>query len=335
MRRIRLDFSLTAEDAQARLRRQIPDLTPAEFAAWDAAGLLEHQVIDGRTLYFNRAPSNLFRLSEAAVKRRSSTTPPWTDGPMETANAHHREVRDQALKTGKHRRSAPPRTGDVFTDRECRMPFRTARRVRAWLPFPRALPGQQENVRLVESTPATHVIAPESALQRTVYLEQPADAGKPTMFSITYELTVFGQYHPIDPAKVAAASRARRRSRPYLAERAAAHRVHSRDPQVLARDRRRGNQPVPHRAEAVRRGRSHSVGRRARILHDLQHQRLRAARRPRRLRPADAAADDAAAAERHSHALAVRLGLLRRRLRQHARLGAALSTRPTAGCRWM
>jgi transglutaminase-like putative cysteine protease len=69
------------------------------------------------------------------------------------------------------------------------------------LPFPRALPGQQENVRLIESTPAAHVTAPESALQRTVYLEKPAHAGKPTMFSITYELTVFGQYHPVDPAK--------------------------------------------------------------------------------------------------------------------------------------
>src|SRR5688572_21668087 len=102
MRRILLDFSLSADDAQARLRRQIPDLTPAEFAAWDAAGLLERRVIDGRTLYFKRAPSNLFRLSEAAVKRRSSSSPPWTDGPMEQANAHHREVRDQALKTGKH-----------------------------------------------------------------------------------------------------------------------------------------------------------------------------------------------------------------------------------------
>ncbi len=64
MRRILLDFSLTAEDALKRLRRQIPDLSSTEFAAWDAAGLLEHQVIDGRTLYFNRAPSNLFRLSE-------------------------------------------------------------------------------------------------------------------------------------------------------------------------------------------------------------------------------------------------------------------------------
>jgi len=98
MRRMRLDFSLSAEDAQARLRRQIPDLTPAEFAAWDAAGLLERLVIDGQRLYFNRAPSNLFRLSDAAVKRRKSTTPPWTDGPNEVANAHHREVRDQALK---------------------------------------------------------------------------------------------------------------------------------------------------------------------------------------------------------------------------------------------
>src|SRR5919109_1536376 len=62
MRRIRLDFSLTADEAQARLRRQIPDLSSAEFAAWDAAGLLERQVIDGQTFYFKRAPANLFRL---------------------------------------------------------------------------------------------------------------------------------------------------------------------------------------------------------------------------------------------------------------------------------
>ena len=218
MRRIRLDFSLTAEDAQARLRRQIPDLTPAEFAAWDAAGLLERRNIDGRTLYFKRAPSNLFRLSEAALKRRSSSTPPWTDGPMESANAHHREVRDQALKTGKT--GVAPRQVRVtysLTVNADTVP--NGETVRAWLPFPRALPGQQENVRLIESTPAAHVIAPESTLQRTVYLEKPADAGKPTMFSITYELTVFGQYHPIDPKKVRSVTRTPALA-PYLEERA-------------------------------------------------------------------------------------------------------------------
>ena len=218
MRRIRLDFSLTAEDVQSRLRRQIPDLTPAEFAAWDAAGLLERQVIDGHTLYFNRAPSNLFRLSEAAVKRRSGTTPAWTDGPMETANAHHREVRDLALASGKHS-VAPRRVRVMYSLTVNADAAPNGETLRAWLPFPRALPGQQEDLRLLASTPAEHALAPESALQRTVYLEQPAEAGKPTTFSITYELTVFGQYHPIDPAKVRAVTRTPALA-PYLAERA-------------------------------------------------------------------------------------------------------------------
>jgi transglutaminase-like putative cysteine protease len=91
--------------------------------------------------------------------------------------------------------------------------------VRAGLPFPRALPGQQENLRLIESTPAANVIAPESTLQRTVYLEKPADAGKPTMFSITYELTVFGQYHPIEAAEAQPVVRTPALA-PHLSERA-------------------------------------------------------------------------------------------------------------------
>jgi len=204
MRRILLDFSLTAEEAQARVRRQIPDLTPAEFHAWDTAGLLERQLIDGRTLYFNRAPSNLFRLSEGAVKRRSSSTPPWTDGPMETANAHHREVRDQALATGKSG-VAPRHVRITYSLSVNPDAVPNGEMLRAWLPFPRALAGQQEGVRLLQSTPEKNAIAPQSTLQRTVYLERRAEAGKPTVFSITYELTVFGQYHPIDPAKVAPA----------------------------------------------------------------------------------------------------------------------------------
>ena len=218
MRRILLDFSLTAEDAQSRLRRQIPDLSSTEFAAWDSAGLLERMVIDGRTLYFNRAPSNLFRLSEAAVKRRSSSSPPWTDGPMETANAHHREVRDQALAIGQARRGAAPRAGDVFPDREsgCGAERRDAACLAAV--SARACRVSRKTCASCRARRREHVIAPESALQRTVYLEQKAEAGKPTKFSITYELTVFGQYHPIDPAKVAPVSRTPELAQ-YLAER--------------------------------------------------------------------------------------------------------------------
>src|SRR3546814_173057 len=70
MRRILLDFTLDESEVEARVRKQIPDLTDAEFAKWRDAGLFERQVIDGRTLYFNRSPSNLFRLSDEALARR-------------------------------------------------------------------------------------------------------------------------------------------------------------------------------------------------------------------------------------------------------------------------
>src|SRR3546814_5088922 len=50
--------------------------------------------------------------------------------------------------------------------------------VRAWIPYPRAVPGQQEDIRYVASVPTKHEIAPESAPQRPVYLEKPAVADR-------------------------------------------------------------------------------------------------------------------------------------------------------------
>jgi transglutaminase-like putative cysteine protease len=200
MQRILLDFTLSEADAKARVRKQIPDLKDSEFAAWDAQGLLESRVIDGRKLYFNRAPSNLFRLSADARARRAKQTP-FTDSPLETAHPHHREVREQALATGKT--SVAPRrvrvTQSITVEKDAVPAGET---IRAWIPYPRANPGQQENIRFIESSPARSTIAPESTLQRTVYLEQPAVAAKPAEFSITYELTIYGQHFEIDPARV-------------------------------------------------------------------------------------------------------------------------------------
>lgn len=200
MRRILLDFDLDAEQAKARLRKQIPDLTDTEFAKWDAAGLLESMQIDGRKRYFDRAPSNLFRLSAEARARRAVQTS-FVDSPFEKPHAHHREVREQALATGK--RSVAPRRVRItqsLTVHADAVP--AGETVRAWIPFPRAIPGQQEDIRVLGSEPGQHMIAPESALQRTAYLEKPARAGVPTAFSVSYELTIYGQYVDIDPDKV-------------------------------------------------------------------------------------------------------------------------------------
>src|SRR3546814_7998614 len=143
MRRILLDFTLDESEVEARVRKQIPDLTDAEFAKWRDAGLFERQVIDGRTLYFNRSPSNLFRLSDEALARRDPAARPITDGPMESLNAHQRAIRDAALAEG--RSSVLPlrlRMTQTLTVDADAVPEGAT--VRAWIPYPQALQGHQE-----------------------------------------------------------------------------------------------------------------------------------------------------------------------------------------------
>lgn len=222
MSRMRLDFSLTADQVKAKVRKQIPDLTDAEFAQWDAYGLFEHMDIDGQRLYFNRAPSNLFQLSAAAVARQKHPTTRTSSGLPREVNENYidfdRKVIAQAKATGKT--SVLPQrvqvTQTLTVDADAVPPGKT---VRAWIPYPRADKGQQEDIRFVSSKPLAHRIAPESALQRTVYLEQPAQAGKPTVFKVTYEVTLYAQYHAIDPAKVQP-EKITPALAPYLAERA-------------------------------------------------------------------------------------------------------------------
>jgi len=205
MRRILIDFPYDADAVKQRVRKQIPDLTDAEFAQWNAEGLFEHKLIDGKTLYFKTSPSNLFRLSPEALSRRDPALAPLRDGPMEVQNPHQQAIRATALASNS--RSVEPRrvrvTQSLTVDADALPAGET---IRAWIPYPRAIKGQQEDIRFIQSVPAAHEIAPESTLQRTVYMEKPAQAGKPTDFSISYEVTIFGQYVDIDPAKVVPAT---------------------------------------------------------------------------------------------------------------------------------
>lgn len=216
MRRMRMDFSLTADDVKERVRRRIPDLSDAEFARWDAHGLFEHMVIDGERRYFRRSPSNLFRLSAEARKRRAKQTP-FHASFLESADDYHRQIIRAAL--GSDQSSVLPQhvkvTQSVTVDADA---VPSGKTLRAWIPYPRAIKGQQEDIHFDTSDPAEHRIAPESTMQRTVYLEKTAEAGKPTVFSVTYDLDLYAQYHAIDadevvPAKITPALK------PYVSER--------------------------------------------------------------------------------------------------------------------
>lgn len=242
MRRILLDFTLDTDAAKARVRKQVPDLTDAEFARWDQQGLIEHQVIDGRTLYFKRAPNNLFLLSTEAAARRTTPTPS-SDSPLQTIDDHHRAARREALAT--HRSSVTPNhvsVTETVTVNADAVP--AGETIRAWLPFPRELPGQQEGVHLVDSQPSNAQVAPPGTMQRTAYMEKKAEAGKPTTFAVTYELTIYAQYHDIDASKVVQ-TKITSELAPYVTERAP-HIVFTDDMRAFSR-KVVGNETNPYR----------------------------------------------------------------------------------------
>lgn len=222
MHRIHDDFSLTAADVQAQVREQLPSLTDAQFAQWDAHGLFEHMVIDGKRLYFRRAPSNLFRLSDEARAQRKGHAPlnnsGMSDRDLQMFTDYDRQIM-RAAQTSGHSSVMPHRVKVTQTVTVHADAVPAGKTLRAWIPYPRDDPGQQEDIHLLTSQPATHRVAPKSALQRTVYLEKVAQAGKPTVFSITYEVTLYAQYHAVDAAKVVPAKITPALA-PYLAERA-------------------------------------------------------------------------------------------------------------------
>ncbi|MGV8961602.1 MAG: transglutaminase-like domain-containing protein [Stenotrophomonas sp.] len=201
MRRMRLDFSLDEAQAKARVRRSIPDLRDAEFKAWDEAGWIEHLDIDGQRRYFNRAPSNLFRVSAQAAARRAPGIKPPVEGPLESLAPHHAEVVAAAQAQGSSS-VAPRRVRVTQSIRVQADAVPAGETVRAWIPYPRVIAGQQDAIRELGSVPAGAQIAPESTLQRTAYLQRTAVAGTPTEFSVSYELTIHARHIAIDPEKV-------------------------------------------------------------------------------------------------------------------------------------
>lgn len=199
MRRILLDFTLDRAALATRVRRLIPDLREDEFSRWDRDGLFERMTIDGRVLYFNRSAGNLIQLSPEARGRRAVQAP-LAQGPMESLHPRHRSIHAATLASG-NSSVLPIRVRMTQTLTVAADAVPAGKAVRAWIPYPLEIPGQQEAVRYVASIPARHELPGEPGPQRTIHLELPAQSGRETRFSVTYEVTLFAQDHRLDPGR--------------------------------------------------------------------------------------------------------------------------------------
>jgi transglutaminase-like putative cysteine protease len=214
IRRVRRDYSLTAPQLVEKLKSSIPNVTDADIERWRSAGELQHRIIDGKVAYFRREPSNLFRFSEDAKKRRDGAQSKKAGAEDDKAkfelHQHLAEVIAEAEKSGKTE-VLPVRHRITFS---VTVPGNTRGAkagsvIRAWLPFPQEY-RQQRDVKLIRSAPEGGRIAPNAvegnpvtgAPQRSVYFEHRlTDPARPVKFEIEFEYTSSAYYPILDDAK--------------------------------------------------------------------------------------------------------------------------------------
>lgn len=229
-RRIGEDYSLTREALYQELTQSVRDVTPAEFNQWLADGWFDERQIGGQERFLDVSVSNLFFRHPELRKRR-------LDAKNDIAEQRGRLAVARAITKAAEETGSPyvlphrfENTMTLTVDADAAPPGDI---LRAWLPVPREYP-YQNDFSLVTNWPAIKDLAPSDSPIRSAYFEEPAAAGAPTVFQITYDYTVFGVHFALDSDRVHTANLNDPKLRRFTEE--APHVVFSDKIKALARD---------------------------------------------------------------------------------------------------
>jgi len=215
--RIQRDFSLPEQEIKRRLQKYFPDLDSAQMQKWERTGKLEMRRINGEKRYFTNAVPNLFRLDDSARLFKEKVDGPAVDS-LDLFCLNHTQKAISATKI----------SGEVTLPVKVRLSYLVdvdvnavpdGKTIRCWLPFPREGNARQKNIRLISSEPENAVIADNSNLQRSIFLEQKAVMDKPTTFRIEFEVETSAQYFDLKPEQIKPYHAENELFREYTAER--------------------------------------------------------------------------------------------------------------------
>ena len=197
--RISADFTLREPEIEARLKKQFGEYSQSEKKIWEANNWLEYRMIDGEKRYFNRAVSNLKLILDSHLSRQKGLQDSIPDKFSLFKLEHSRKVINSPESNGKPILPVKMKVTYRLTVKADAVP--NGETVRCWMPWPRESHDRQGEVRLLKTVPDSHIIAPDSAEQRSVYFEKSASKGKPVEFEIQFEYRSAAQYFDLNKLK--------------------------------------------------------------------------------------------------------------------------------------
>lgn len=183
MERIRKDFSKTRDEIITSLKKYYPGLTGEQILEWEKNKTLEMKIIDGEKKYFNNAIPNLFRLNSDAKKIKEKIDGVKVDKLEEFLAGYIPKVVSAAAEE-KQRFVLPVKMKLKYTLTVKPNMVPGGEIIRCWLPYPKESNPRQGDVHLISVNKKEYIIASDSNLQRTLYMEDRARPDQPTIFEM-------------------------------------------------------------------------------------------------------------------------------------------------------
>ncbi|RKY56168.1 MAG: transglutaminase domain-containing protein [Candidatus Neomarinimicrobiota bacterium] len=219
MHRIEIDFNKSLEEILPLIKKYYPNVTKEQLREWQESKALEKMRINGRDRYFTRAAQNLFRIDKDA-KAQKNKIDGVKKGDLVKFLEQNLPIVIEEVKKSKGTTGKPLDMKFTYTLTVDADAVPAGEMVRCWLPFPREGNVRQQNIKLLSTCLDEYILAPNSQLQRTVYMQKPAILGEPTVFEIVFTTTTRPQWFDLENSEIKAYDKNSELYKKYTEERA-------------------------------------------------------------------------------------------------------------------
>ena len=197
--RISLDFSITEEQVITQIEKRTGSFSHEDKTAWEKKGWLEWRLINGKKMYFNRAASNLLLIKKFYEQKEEWLRETAEDPNMIFRQKHTKEV--YKVSDNQNNPVVPVNMSITYTITVHPDVVPEAEKIRCWLPWPKENHPRQQKVKLLSTSGQEFIIASDSAIHSSIYMEELSKKGVPTVFQISYCYQSNAQYFNLDGLK--------------------------------------------------------------------------------------------------------------------------------------
>ena len=199
-KRIMIDFSLTEEQVRDQIEKRGGSFSDSEKVLWKNRGWLEWKLIDGKKMYFKRAATNLLLLRKFyedhdSWLRETAEDPGMMNRLKHTENAFK-------LSDGSNRPVVPVNIAITYTITVHPDAVPEGEKIRCWMPWPKSNHIRQGKAELTGTSSREYIIAPDTAIHSTIFMEESAKKGVPTVFRISFRYQSSAQYFRMSGLKI-------------------------------------------------------------------------------------------------------------------------------------